>query len=67
MLITGRSGSGKSTVYRELRRRGLPAFDTDRVAGLARWVDAVSLKTVEVEADKPKPCRYALVLGRNGA
>ncbi|MEV4282656.1 AAA family ATPase [Actinoplanes xinjiangensis] len=29
VLVTGMSGAGKSTVLDELRRRGLPAVDTD--------------------------------------
>jgi dephospho-CoA kinase len=32
VLISGRSGSGKSTICRELQARGLPAFDGDRIA-----------------------------------
>ena len=39
ILITGRAGSGKSTVMRELRSRGYNAFDTDEVPDLSRWID----------------------------
>jgi dephospho-CoA kinase len=48
-LITSRSGAGKSTVCRELQRRGLPAFDGDDVPGLAGWADAVSGRPVTLD------------------
>lgn len=32
-LVTGNPGSGKTTVARELTRRGLAALDTDEIAG----------------------------------
>ncbi len=38
-LITGRSGTGKSTVCKELIKLGLKAYDSDTVPGLANWVD----------------------------
>jgi broad-specificity NMP kinase len=38
-LITGRGGTGKSTIALELQRRGYPAFDGDKVPQLARWED----------------------------
>jgi broad-specificity NMP kinase len=37
-LVTGRAGSGKSTICLELTRRGLPAYDGDRIPGLASWI-----------------------------
>src|SRR5665213_2856389 len=43
-LITGRSGSGKSSICHELQQRGYPAFDGDKIEGLAGWV---TLKTNE--------------------
>lgn len=39
MLITGMSGTGKSTVTRELARRGWRAFDLDTPAW-SEWIDA---------------------------
>lgn len=36
-LITGRSGTGKSAICRELQKRGLLAFDGDAVPNLAGW------------------------------
>ena len=53
VLITGRSGTGKSKVCSELQRRGLPAFDGDKVPGLAAWVDAATGKHVQVDYSKP--------------
>jgi dephospho-CoA kinase len=47
-LIIGRAGSGKSTVSRELRRRGLDARDADEVSGLARWEDAITKRPATV-------------------
>jgi len=38
ILITGMSGTGKSTVVRELQARGYRAVDTD-YDGWSRWVD----------------------------
>jgi energy-coupling factor transporter ATP-binding protein EcfA2 len=50
-LITGRSGSGKSTIFRELNKRGFETYDGDRVPGLSGWTD---LKTKQrIEADYP--------------
>ncbi len=48
-LITGRGGSGKSTICRELNRRGLPAFDADNVPGLCRWEDRQSGEPIAVD------------------
>ncbi|MGH6904206.1 MAG: AAA family ATPase [Geminicoccaceae bacterium] len=39
MLLTGMSGTGKSTVTRELARRGCRAFDLDTPAW-SEWIDA---------------------------
>src|SRR5258708_26462168 len=36
-LITGLSGTGKSTLAEELTRRGLKALDTDKDLGLNKW------------------------------
>lgn len=38
VYVTGASGAGKSTVRRELQRRGFTAYDVDE-DGLARWFD----------------------------
>ena len=43
-LVTGNPGSGKSTVARELRRRGLTALDTD---DLAFWADGTGMPVDE--------------------
>jgi dephospho-CoA kinase len=39
ILVTGMSGTGKSTALAELRRRGYETVDTDE-AGLSEWSDA---------------------------
>lgn len=49
-LITGRAGSGKSTICQELNNRGLAADDGDRIAGLAGWVNLASKEKVEVDS-----------------
>lgn len=36
-LITGRSGTGKSAICTELKKRGIQAFDGDNVPDLAGW------------------------------
>jgi broad-specificity NMP kinase len=48
-LITGRGGSGKSTVAAELKRRGHPALDADEVPGLARSEDLGTGLPIEVD------------------
>ena len=45
-LISGRSGTGKSTVYKELIRRGFIAYDSDTVPGLASWVDIATERKI---------------------
>lgn len=39
ILITGVAGSGKSTAYRELRRRGYTAHDIENIGGLFTFVN----------------------------
>lgn len=51
ILITGVVGSGKSTIIKELRKRGYHAYDGDIVKGLTRWEDGNGQPVV----DKPKP------------
>ncbi len=48
-LVTGRGGSGKSTICRELQRRGYPAFDADQVPGLCRWENRQTGEPIEVD------------------
>jgi dephospho-CoA kinase len=50
VLITGRAGSGKSSISAELMRRGLPAFDADSVPGLSAWFDTYKNKAVTIDA-----------------
>src|SRR5215471_18443927 len=38
-LIFGLSGSGKSTVQKELQRRGYHAIETDFEPGLSAWIN----------------------------
>lgn len=46
-LVTGYSGSGKSSIAREMQRRGLPAFDTDSLPELTRWEDVKTGQQVD--------------------
>ena len=45
ILLTGMSGTGKSTALSELRRRGYQTVDTDE-AGLSEWSDPLDGCTV---------------------
>lgn len=46
-FITGRPGSGKSTVIRELQRRGLTAYDTDAITGVTKLQDKSTGEIIE--------------------
>jgi adenylate kinase family enzyme len=48
-LITGRSGSGKSTIASDLQKQNYTCFDGDEIPGLARWVDLSTGQTTEVD------------------
>jgi adenylate kinase family enzyme len=52
-LITGRSGSGKSTICRELQRQDYNAFDGDQIPGLCSWVDPHTDQPAIVDCTKP--------------
>ncbi len=39
ILVTGMSGSGKTTVARSLHSRGYTAIDTDSATGLSVWIE----------------------------
>jgi hypothetical protein len=51
VYLTGSSGVGKTTVGRELRRRGYLVYDVD-VDGLARWFENASGVEVGMPADR---------------
>lgn len=53
LLVTGRSGSGKTTVHHELLKHNVNSIDADRVAGLAGWVDRKTLQPVTVDYSRP--------------
>ena len=53
VLITGRSGTGKSTICRQLIDRGFSALDADRVEGFVGWYDLRTRKKVVVDYSKP--------------
>jgi broad-specificity NMP kinase len=53
VLITGRSGTGKSTICRELQRQGYTSIDTDHVDGLSGWFDTKTRQLVQVDYGKP--------------
>jgi broad-specificity NMP kinase len=48
-LITGRGGTGKSTICLELLRRGCQAFDADKVPHLCRWEDRLTGEPIDVD------------------
>ncbi len=48
-LVTGRAGSGKSTVASELRKRGYAAFDADSIDGLSSWIKRTTGQKVVIE------------------
>lgn len=48
-LITGRSGSGKSTICALLNERGFNSFDGDKVSGLSRWESIETGEPVSVD------------------
>lgn len=51
ILITGRSGTGKSAVREQLIARGLTAFGTDE-DGISAWIENYSGQRVETPARK---------------
>ena len=51
-LVTGRAGSGKSSINAGLHDRGFRALDTDKVPGLARWEDTKTREPVYVDPSK---------------
>lgn len=53
LLVTGRSGCGKSTICRTLNGMGVFAFDADEIEGLAGWFCVKSGLPVEVDASYP--------------
>jgi len=53
LLVTGRSGCGKTTVCKALTAMKMPTLDADRVKGLVGWVDRMTLDPVEVDYSQP--------------
>ncbi len=51
IYITGNSGAGKSTVRKELQRRGYEAHDTDD-DGITTWFDKATGKPIERSEDE---------------
>ncbi len=49
VLVTGRAGSGKTTVTGELLKRGYRAFDTDKIPLLSSWINKTTGKVVTLE------------------
>jgi dephospho-CoA kinase len=48
-LITGRQGTGKTTVIRELQRRGYTAYNTDEMDGLTRLEETATGKPLALK------------------
>lgn len=53
ILITGRSGTGKSTISREFKRQGYNGIDIDRVPGLCGWVNPKNGQPTTIDYTKP--------------
>lgn len=53
LLVTGRSGSGKTTACNELQKMGFLAYDADRVDGLSAWVDTKTNLPTTVDYSRP--------------
>ena len=52
--ITGLSGTGKTTIIKELAERGMAAFDVDEVAGLCRWRNKKTFERVDYHSGVAK-------------
>lgn len=48
VFITGRQGTGKTTVIRELQRRGYTAYNTDELPGVTRLEETATGKPVDI-------------------
>ena len=53
LLVTGRSGSGKTTICNLLQEMNIPAFDADHIDDLAGWVDFGTKLPAEVDYTLP--------------
>ncbi len=53
-LITGVSGTGKTTIAKEMQRLGYSAFDTDSVPKLAAWIERATGKQRPKEFNSAK-------------
>src|SRR3989344_1047493 len=53
-LVTGLSGTGKSTIAKELQNRGSYAVDTDKADGLCRWINIDTGKGVKHKPNDKK-------------
>lgn len=49
LLVTSRSGGGKTTICNTLQEMNIPAFDADRIDGLVGWVDLNTKLPAEVD------------------
>jgi len=54
ILVTGVSGTGKTTVCRELQKRGVKTIGIDEVDGLSYWVNKETKKRLVKKADCSK-------------
>jgi len=54
ILVTGVSGTGKTTVCRELQKRGVKTIGIDEVDGLSYWVNKETKKRLVKKADFSK-------------
>ena len=52
ILVTGRSGTGKTTLCQKFVERGYNAFDSDRIDRFVGWRDLATGETAKVDYDK---------------
>jgi dephospho-CoA kinase len=50
IYITGISGTGKTTIARELEKRGISSMSIDEVPGLCHWINNADGSTVDYDA-----------------
>lgn len=58
IFITGMSGTGKSALAEELKRRGLDVFDIDKIMGSCNWYDNATCEVVDYHPGVGKQWLY---------
>jgi dephospho-CoA kinase len=55
IYITGISGTGKTTITKELNKKGIKAYDLDEVPNLCNWFNRKTGKIVDCEVKLDRP------------